>query len=189
MDTTGERQEGIKLEEIESKHVERYRYATKFCVGKKVLDAGCGVGYGSSIISSVANCVVSIDNSQYAIDYANKHWSRDNVKFLVTDLTGEIHHLGLFDVIVTFENVEHLPIPIFDTCCKYYNALLPNGLLIISHPEKEPVCKNKFHYHFNIDGKKFSSDLVKIGFKVEEDWLQPKRFVADYHIVVARKYA
>jgi len=51
------------------KHLQRYRYATKRCKGR-ILDLGCGTGYGTKILYEADNEVYGIDNSQKAIDYA-----------------------------------------------------------------------------------------------------------------------
>ncbi len=37
--------------EMEIEHYQRYRFAAAFVKGKKVLDAACGEGYGSHILS------------------------------------------------------------------------------------------------------------------------------------------
>ena len=184
---SGERQEGIILDEIEEKHVERYIYASKFCVGKHVLDAGCGVGYGSTILAGTANSVVSVDYSDDALSWARKYFATNNIEHKQFDLTGSLDDLGKFDAVVCLENIEHLDVPIEDTLRKYYGIINSGGIIVVSHPEMEPVCNNKWHKHFNISGKKVASTMTKLGFKVIDDWMQPKRFLADYHVIVAEK--
>ncbi|MGO9598768.1 MAG: hypothetical protein ACLP7Q_12335 [Isosphaeraceae bacterium] len=37
---------------VRYQHIERYRWAAEFVVGKRVLDVGCGSGYGSAMLAS-----------------------------------------------------------------------------------------------------------------------------------------
>lgn len=134
---TGERQIGQKLEDIEPKHVQRYEFAQKYCADRDVLDAACGCGYGSNILSKEAKSVLGVDCSPEAIDYAQKFWGARNIAFGQSDLNSDLTTLGDFDVIVSLETVEHLDTPIIQTCQKFYQILRPSGLLIVSHPEKE----------------------------------------------------
>ena len=133
----GERQIGHRLEDIEPKHVERYEFAAAYCAGKTVLDAACGVGYGSSVLAKVADKVVGIDRSREAIEYAQKFWWGDNIVFRQFDLSRHLRKLGTFDVIVSLETIEHLPTPMPDTIRKFSAVLPQGGLLVISHPENE----------------------------------------------------
>ena len=57
----GERQIGDNLNLIEEKHRERYAFAKKFCKDRKVLDAACGCGYGTFMLSEVANTVLGLE--------------------------------------------------------------------------------------------------------------------------------
>jgi len=137
MKDIGERQVGTKLSDIEKKHVERYKFAQKYCKDKEVLDAACGCGYGSYILSQEAKSVLGVDYSQEAIDYAKKIWWDKNITFKRFDLNFDLKSLGTFDVIVSLETVEHLDIEITKICQNFYKILRPGGLLILSHPEKE----------------------------------------------------
>ena len=138
---SGERQVASRLSNIEVKSVERYQFAQKYCTDKDVLDAACGCGYGSSILSEVAKSVLGVDNSQEAVDYSQNIWAARNTTFKQADLNSDIATLGNFDVIVSLETVEHLDAPIIQTCQKFRDMLRPNGLLILSHPEKEVITE------------------------------------------------
>ena len=67
-------------------HLKRYEFARPYCVGKHVLDAGCGVGYGSAFLSEAARSVVGVDVSADAIEYARARYGGRNVEFAVGDL-------------------------------------------------------------------------------------------------------
>jgi 2-polyprenyl-3-methyl-5-hydroxy-6-metoxy-1,4-benzoquinol methylase len=88
-------------------HLSRYTWALPACEGKRVVDLGCGVGYGTVILSSFARDVVGVDVSSEAIETANELYP--SIDYRVTDLiTGELPDA---DVGVCFEVLEHLPQP------------------------------------------------------------------------------
>lgn len=169
---TGERQAGIKLSDIEIKHRERYRYAQKFCRDKKVLDAACGCGYGAYILSQSAKSVLGVDYSKEAVEFAQKFWSKKNIQYQQFDLNQDLTLLGKFDIIVSLETIEHLDVPILETCEKFYQLLSSGGLFILSHPEKEASPdqksrkkdkeqKNHLVASFTMKGLKWCKNMIK----------------------------
>ena len=95
---------------VERQHLSRYQFALQYVDGKKVLDAGCGTGYGVDIIASKASEAIGVDMSEEAVNYARQNCKRENVKFCVGDAT----HLDFlkdkeFDVVLSFEAIEHVP--------------------------------------------------------------------------------
>jgi len=42
-------------------HLCRYNFAKKFVQGKKVLDAGCGEGYGTDLLADIAAEITGIE--------------------------------------------------------------------------------------------------------------------------------
>ena len=57
-------------------HLKRYEFAQPYCAGREVLDAGCGVGYGTAFLAETARRVVGVDRSGDAIDYARTRYAR-----------------------------------------------------------------------------------------------------------------
>ncbi len=102
-------------------HMERYAWASEFCGEKNVLDAACGTGFGSLLLSAVASSIVGIDVSQEAVDYAKRLFERQEIdaKFVVEDLQSSLVQesylsmfpQSMFDVVVSFETIEHLENP------------------------------------------------------------------------------
>jgi len=187
---------GTKIQDIEKKHVERYQYAFKHIkVDDDVLDAACGCGYGSNILARKARHVTGVDYSQQAIDYAQKHWHRKNITYLKYDLTKDTFgDLGHYDVIVSFETIEHLMPPILQTIIKFKNILKKGGYLILSHPEKEPSkfpgafsLGLTFHFHFNLKGTDITEAMQFVGFEIIDDWYQEGRWKFPYHIILGKK--
>jgi 2-polyprenyl-3-methyl-5-hydroxy-6-metoxy-1,4-benzoquinol methylase len=121
-------------------HLARYVWALEFCQGKNVLDAACGVGYGTMILSWVAKKVWGMDLSWECIEYARQRYLTPRAAFVQSDV---LKPLGLhyYDVVVSFETVEHLDLP-GKFLHNVYEALKPGGILIVSAPENSG---SKFH--------------------------------------------
>jgi len=79
---------------------------------KTVLDAGCGVGYGSYLLASRFPhlVVTAVDHDSKAISKAKKVYVAPNLTFHVADLVRWGSTVGeqQFDVVVCFDVLEHL---------------------------------------------------------------------------------
>src|SRR5919205_964963 len=53
-----------------NEHLARYTFAARLARGKRVLDAGCGAGYGSAELAHAAQCVTGVDCASDAVDFA-----------------------------------------------------------------------------------------------------------------------
>jgi len=119
-------------------HIVRYKFAAAQIKGngQKILDAACGVGYGSHFISTKGiGKITAIDRSEEALAIAVKNFSNTDILFLKDDchtLSGAQKY-GPFHSIISFETLEHLPKPAdFLNAC--YKNLEQNGTIIISTP-------------------------------------------------------
>lgn len=130
-------------------HLKRYRFAAQFIRGKRVLDAGCGVGYGSRLLAQEgALAVVAVDISADALAIARSQFAHPSVSYLQDDCEVLANVAGCFDVIISFENIEHLRNPsLFAT--RSAELLNADGLLICSTPNnpKGAQTENPFHEH------------------------------------------
>jgi len=132
-----ERQAPKKIEETEPSHLARYNFALGFIEEDDiVLDAPCGSGYGSLLLTNKSKKVYGIDLSSPAIDHANEFFSCDNNCFFVCDVQDmKMFKDEYFDVVVSFEGIEHLKDP--NKFLKEIKRILkPEGKLIISTPRK-----------------------------------------------------
>jgi len=116
-------------------HLARYRFAASLLQGR-LLDAGCGTGYGSAILAQApaVSEVVGVDRDRRAVGHARQYYSGSRVRFQMRDLLDpDMFALGTFDAIACLEVLEHIVLPerlleALDLC------LAPGGRLLISTP-------------------------------------------------------
>lgn len=144
----GERQYPKVFNEAAADHQERYHLALRFIKRDDVvLDAACGVGYGSHYIATNSGCrqVVAVDVSDSALDWARRYYSSDKVVYCKADLSTDFSTLlpvTQYDVITCFETLEHLKEDrIF--LRRIRELLKPDGVLLISAPNEDVIPHNK----------------------------------------------
>lgn len=130
-------------------HMPRYGFALGFAGEKRVLDFGCGSGYGSAILAQTARSVVGLDISQDALAYARDHHARGNLSFLHDAELGASLPDASFDLIVCFEVIEHVDAETQRRLVSAFRRLLAtDGRLLISTPNPEVTAlygENPYH--------------------------------------------
>ncbi len=165
---TGERVIPGQVEtDLWNEHFARYAFAARCARGRKVLDIGCGSGYGSAELSREANSVVGLDISAEAVAHARSHFPLPNVRFLAASASSIPFAASTFDLVTAFEVIEHLP----DWDCLIREArrvLSPGGLFIVSTPNKRvytesrgPEGANPFHVH-EFEAQEFAGELQRV---------------------------
>jgi SAM-dependent methyltransferase len=128
-------------------HLKRYEFALAYCRGASVLDAGCGVGYGTAHLARVAERVVGVDVSDDAVSYARAHYAGPNVEFLAADVLELPFADDSFGVVCSFEIVEHVS-DAERFVAELARVLKPGGRLVLSTPRADdPTVRpdNPFH--------------------------------------------
>ncbi|WP_374642424.1 methyltransferase domain-containing protein [Hydrogenophaga sp.] len=159
---SGERQTAQHINGIRADHRARYAWAARLirnhfpnpvaCTG---LDAFCGNGYGSRMVSDLTGArMVGIDGSTDAVALAEQYYGQHRVVFgqavFPFELTPEV-----FDFAISFESVEHV---------QHSEALLAQlcrssrGPVFLSVPNEKALPHASFssqfefhHRHFTID--------------------------------------
>ncbi len=122
-------------------HASRYQFALRQIENQKsryILDAATGVGYGAHFLANnnVAK-IIAIDRDKTAINFAEQKYGHAAITFKIDDCETfqQSKQYYPFDVVVSFETLEHLPNPeLFIVNC--FDCLQPGGQLIISTPNK-----------------------------------------------------
>lgn len=137
------------------RHINRYKWAASHLQnGWRVLDIGCGSGYGDPILLNVCQEVVGIDKSEEAINYANrkavkmKYGERLKYSIIdVKDINGD-ESFAKFDAIVCIEMIEHIA---KDEQYALLNSIKKrmkhDSLLLITTPIKGTNKVTEYHVH------------------------------------------
>lgn len=144
MEFTGERYVSGHVGPTQHAHHHRYLFSVGLCQGKDVLDIASGEGYGADLLARTAASVVGIDISESTIEFAKKTYERPGLQFLC----GSVANIPLpdhsFDVVVSFETIEHLAEQ-EAALAEMKRVLRPDGILIISSPNR-PIYSDKKHH-------------------------------------------
>ena len=150
-----------------NEHMARYTFAARLARGKRVLDAGCGAGYGSAELARAAEHVVGVDRAPAAIEFARAHYAAHNLSFEEATCEALPHANSSFELVVAFEVIEHLH-DWRGFLREAHRVLVPNGQLVISTPNKLYYTEsrgrdgaNPFHVH-EFDFAEFRAELTAI---------------------------
>ena len=68
-------------DDLMNEHLARYAFAVRLARGKRVLDVGCGAGYGSAELARAALSVTGADVAPEALEFAREHFALPNLRF------------------------------------------------------------------------------------------------------------
>ena len=128
----------INLEHIRTQaphHLYRYLYALPM-VRSPVLDAACGVGYGSYVMAEHGHMVTAVDIAQEATSFGRTYYGSPNIHWITADMTLAPWGWETYKTIVSFETLEHLPNPL-GVLKDFHRSLDGDGKLICSVPNEE----------------------------------------------------
>jgi len=118
-------------------HLHRYAFAAPLAEDRRVLDLGCGEGYGSALLASRAASVVGVDVDVRAVDHAATAYGAPNLSFSsasADDLSA--YGDAAFDLVVCFELIEHVEAQ-ERVIAEARRVLGEDGLLVCSTPERD----------------------------------------------------
>jgi SAM-dependent methyltransferase len=136
LEFTGERFTPECVREMAYEHWHRYAWAAELVEGRDVLDAACGEGYGSRLLAARARTVTGLDLGEDAVAHARERYRSDNLHFDAGDATKLPYADDSFDVVVSFETLEHLAEQ--ETLLREFRRVLrPRGFLVLSSPDRK----------------------------------------------------
>jgi GT2 family glycosyltransferase/ubiquinone/menaquinone biosynthesis C-methylase UbiE len=172
---TGERYIPSIDGEIAWEHLHRYALALHAAEGKVVLDIASGEGYGSYLLSQVAQSVIGVDIDATVVATAQSRYGSERVSFR----HGRCQEIpcddSSVDLVVSFETLEH--ISEHDTFFKEIRRVLrPGGSVLISSPER---------VYYNLERDGFKNTYHELELTLEEFEQLVTRYFA--HHTLARQ--
>lgn len=147
-----------------NEHLSRYAFARRYAEHRRVLDLGCGTGFGAALLAEVAEQVTGVDVSLDAVEFARNHYQAPNLTFEQADAAAA--STRRFDVITAFEVIEHLE-DWRGLVRASREQLSHGGLLFVSTPNRPFYAEargesggNPFHVH-EFDHAEFREALTE----------------------------
>jgi len=160
-ETTGIHPKDFRTAAMEhGRHFSRYLFAAAYAEDKYILDGACGNGYGSAYLARSARFVLGLDLDRQRISFARDNFSFRNLRFEVQDLHERIETKTPFDLLISFETLEHVRDP-SHLLANMVHSLADDATALISVPNgtKEKRSGGK-HYHPNqFSSKQFQALL------------------------------
>lgn len=116
----------------------RYLFARPYVTGRVVLDAACGMGYGTVMLAGSAQRTVGIDRREHAIFYCRNNHDKSDVQFAQACGPRLAFDDAVFDTVVLFES----PGPISDVdrlMKELHRVLKPGGVLLLAAANRRCV--------------------------------------------------
>lgn len=135
------------------RHLAAYEYASRFVTGGKILEVGCGSGYGIAQLAQQNSALYfAVDRQPETIHYARKFDQQRRIGFAVSDGCFLTFPDRTFDRVFCFQVLEHV-----QDQAKFVQELLrvsrPGGMLMLTTPNRVTYAAennyvpNPFHVH------------------------------------------
>lgn len=120
---------------LAAEHLVRYWWAAQAAPGADVLDAACGVGFGTELLLQAgARSAVGVDLSAEAVTAARERCA-EAASFYSADVQELPLEADSVDLAVCFETIEHVERP-ERAIAELRRVLRPTGALLISSPNR-----------------------------------------------------
>jgi ubiquinone/menaquinone biosynthesis C-methylase UbiE len=136
-----------------AEHLSRYAFASRWSAAARVLDIGCGAGYGTAELAAHARLAIGVDLSPEATSHARSTYPLPNLHFVPASATALPFADASFELITAFEVIEHLT-DWRALLAEARRVLHPDGIFLVSTPNQQyytesrgPSGKNPFHTH------------------------------------------
>lgn len=114
-------------------HLCAYRLAAQHAKGGRLLEIGSGTGYGAYYLAQAAREVVAVDQDAALINRASRLFCLPNLTYMAMDGARLSLPDGSFDVVGTFQVIEHIPEPqLLKFVQEIGRMLKPDGVAVIS---------------------------------------------------------
>ncbi len=150
----------------------RYEFAQSYAVGRVVLDAGCGTGYGANLLAQVSSYLVAVDYDPKVILYAHQRYPSTNLAFATSTVTALPFNEATFDLVVNFEVIEHLvSLQAHELFLHEVRRVLKlGGLFIISTSNREVTVPHQNSVGIAVDAHLTEMDAVSFKTELEREF-------------------
>jgi SAM-dependent methyltransferase len=164
----------VRADLTDAEHLVRYAWAARLAPGRRVLDAGSGLGYGSRILRHAGAAeVVGVDIAASVVEAAAAV-EEPGLRFAVGDVGNLDYEDGAFDLVVCLEVIEH----VHDqrrVIAELVRVLAPDGILVVSSPNRAVyVPGNPHHVHEYLPDElhaALAESLEYVGLWRQHNWI------------------
>lgn len=169
----------------EYEHLPRYVLAKTLAAGARVLDFGCGTGYGSALLAEVAQTAVGVDIDHAALEWANQIHRNPRLRFEQRSDLGAGLPDHSFDLITCFEMIEHVgEATQVEVVRNMARLLVPSGKFAISTPNPEVTAQYGDNpYHIREMNEAEFEQLLRPHFRhirILRQWVSPCAMIAEH---------
>ncbi len=145
---------------VEAEHLVRYWWASELAAGRRVLDAGCGVGYGTALLARAgATSAVGVDVASAVIEAIPDDDS--GATFRQADVRDLLFDDGSFDLVVCFEVIEHVEDQ-EAIAAELARVLSDDGILLVSSPNPDATVPGNPHHTLELRPEALSVLLARV---------------------------
>jgi len=128
-------------------HLCAYRLASELSRGRRMLEIGCGSGYGAFYLAHVAREVTAIDLDAQRIEQARRLFQRPNLQYLTAQGARLPFSDQSVECVGAFQVIEHIPVAELPQFLKEIaRVLTPDGVFVASTLNIDYNRKGNPHY-------------------------------------------
>jgi SAM-dependent methyltransferase len=163
-------------------HLARYHFAAPLCSGRDVLDAACGVGYGSAWIAQRGARVLGVDVDEPTVEYARRRYGGPDVRFEPMDACALELPDESVDVVCSFETIEHVADP-EKAVAEAARVLRRDGVYVASTPRVDVTTHTPANPHHRVElSRRDFEQMLSAHFEEVTLYGQRRRMTQRHHL-------
>ena len=141
-----------------TEHLARYQWAAQVARGARVLDAGCGSGYGTAILAAAEPAsLIAVDVADEAVELTRAARG-EAADARVADVRELPVADAAVDLVVCFEVIEHVERR-DEAVREFARVLAPGGVLLISSPNRNQYPPGNEHHVYEYTPEELEAEV------------------------------